>query len=194
MNASGEPHGEGRRNDWRIARWTAALALLLTPLAMMQVSDEWHWTPRSFLFAGIMIGGVGLLYEFAERASGSRAYRAGVAIALASSFLTVWTTLVRDDGNGIGFFMLVMAAATGAFAARLQPAGMARTMLGVAIMQALLGAAIATAPSTASTPDGASRTLLFSGFFTALWLVSAICFRAAAKAEEDRGPDLPAER
>lgn len=187
MNASGEPHAPGRRNYWRIARWTAALALLLTPAVMMQISDEWHWTPRSFLFAGIMIGGVGLLYELAERASGSRAYRAGVAVGLAASFLTVWSTIVRDDGNGIGFFMLILAAATGAFAAWFRPAGMARAMLGVAIMQALLGVAIATAPSTASTPDGASRALLFSGFFAALWLVSATCFRVAAKAEENRG-------
>ena len=183
MNGSGEPRSPARRNYWRIARWTAALALLLTPLVMMQVSDEWHWTPRSFLFAGVMIGGVGLLYEIAERASGSRAYRAGIAVALAASFLTVWTTFVRDDGTGIGYFLLVMAAATGGFAAWFQPAGMARAMLGVAVMQALLGIAIATAPSTASTPDGASRVLLFSSVFTVLWLVSAACFRAAANAE-----------
>jgi hypothetical protein len=183
MTGSSEPYAPGGRNYWRIARWTAALALLLTPLVMMQISDEWHWTLRSFLFAGIMIGGGALLYEIAERASGSRAYRAGVAVALAASFLTVWTTIVRDDGTGIGFFLLIMAALVGGFSAWFKPAGMARTMLGVAIMQALLGVAIATAPSTASTPDGSFKALLFSGFFTVLWLISAACFRAAAKAE-----------
>jgi hypothetical protein len=36
-------------------------------------------------------------------ASGSRTYRAGVGVALVTSFLTVWSTIVRDDGNGIGF-------------------------------------------------------------------------------------------
>ena len=183
MTGSSEPYAPGRRNYWRIARWTAALALLLTPLVMMQISDEWHWTGRSFLFAGIMIGGGVLLYEVAERASGSRAYRAGAAVAIAASFLTVWTTLVRDDDTGIGFFLLIMAALVGGFSAWFKPAGMARTMLGVAIMQALLGVAIATAPSTASTPDGGFKALLFSGFFTVLWLISAACFRAAAKVE-----------
>jgi hypothetical protein len=113
--------------------------------------------------------------------SESRAYRAGVAVAILASLLTLWTTIVRDDGNGIGFFMLIMAAALGGFAAWFRPAGMARTMLGVAIMQALLGIAIATAPSTASVPDGSSRALLFSAFFTALWLVSAAFFRLASK-------------
>ena len=118
-----------------------------------------------------------------ERASGSGAYSLGVGVALVTSFLIIWTTVVRDDGNGIGFFVLIMAAATGAGAAWFRPAGMARTMLGVAIMQALLGVAIATAPSVARMPDGSFRILVFSGFFMALWLVSAAFFRAAAKAD-----------
>jgi hypothetical protein len=120
--------------------------------------------------------------DAAAPASGSGAYRAGVAVALVTSFATVWTTIVRDDGNGIGFFLLIMAAAVGAFAAWFRPAGMARTMVGVAIMQALLGVAIATAPSTATLPDGGFKLLLFSGMLAALWLTSAALFRAAAKA------------
>jgi hypothetical protein len=115
-----------------------------------------------------------------ERARGSRAYRAGVAVALVTSFLTVWTTIVRDDGNGIGFFLVIMAAAVGGFSAWFRPAGMARTMFGVAIMQALLGVAIATAPVTARMPDGSFKALLFSGIFAAMWLISAALFRAAS--------------
>ena len=87
--------------------------------------------------------------ESGERTSRGRAYRGGIAVALVTSFLIVWTTLVRDDGNGIGFLILVMAAAVGGFSARLQPAGMARTMVGVATMQAGLGAAVATATRSA---------------------------------------------
>jgi hypothetical protein len=172
-------------NPWRIARWTATLALLLTPLAMMQVSDQWHWTIGSFLLVGAVIGGLGLLYDFVERASDSRAYRAGVAVGLVTSFLTVWTTIVRDDGTGFPFFMLIMAAVVGGFSAWFRPAGMARTMLGVAVMQVLLGIAIATAPSTASLPGGPSKALLFSGVFAALWLISAAFFSVAAKRDRE---------
>jgi hypothetical protein len=111
----------------------------------------------------------------------SRAYRAGVAVALLTSFLTVWTTIVRDDGTGIGFFLLIMAAAVGAFAAWFRPAGMARTMLGVAIVQVLLGIAIATEPSTAITPDGSFKALAFNAVFAVLWLISAAFFRVASK-------------
>ena len=112
-------------------------------------------------------------------------YRTGLAVAVVTSFMIVWTTVVRDDGNGAGFFMLIMAAAVGAFAAEFRPAGMARAMLGVAIMQALLGMLIATAPVTASMPGGPFRILLFSGAFAALWLASAACFRIAAKRDAD---------
>ncbi len=84
MNEPGVPQAQAHRNSWRIVRWIAALALVLTPAVMMQVSDEWHWTPRGFVLAGIVIGGLMLLYEIAERASGSRAYRAGAAVALAA--------------------------------------------------------------------------------------------------------------
>ena len=119
-----------------------------------------------------------------ERTIGSRAYRAGAGIALFASFMTLWTTVVRDDGNGIGFFLLIMAAAVGGFSAWFRAAGMARTMLGVAIMQILLGIAIATAPSTANRPEASFRVLLFSAAFAALWLISATFFRAAATAKQ----------
>lgn len=113
----------------------------------------------------------------------SWAYRAGVGTACLTSFLTVWTTIVRDDGTGIGFFLLIMAAGVGTFAAWFRAAGMARTMLGVAVMQAAFALAYATAPSTANLPDGGFRALMFSGVFMGLWLIAAIFFGAAAKAE-----------
>ena len=111
-------------------------------------------------------------------------YRAGVAVAVVTSFLTVWTTVVRDDGSGMSWFMLILAAVVGGFAAWFRPAGMARTMLGVAVMQALLGVATATEPVTAAVPDGSLRALLFSGVFAVLWLTSAACFRAAARRDD----------
>ncbi|MBB4098570.1 hypothetical protein [Sphingomonas kyeonggiensis] len=118
--------------------------------------------------------------------TGVGAYRAGSAVAVLTSFLTVWTTIVRDDGNGMSFFLLILAAMTGAFAAWFRPAGMARTMLGVAIMQALLAVAIATAPVVARMPGASFKALLFGGVFAVLWLVSATCFRAAALTEPSR--------
>lgn len=115
------------------------------------------------------------------RAIPIRTYRVGVAIALATCFVTVWTTIVRDDGNGAGFFMVIMAAGVGAFAGQFRADAMARTMVGVALMQAVFGLAIATAPVTAATPDGPLKALVFNCIFTAAWLLSAACFRSAWK-------------
>lgn len=115
-------------------------------------------------------------------------YRAGAGIALATPLLIVWTTIVRDDGQGIGPLMLVLAAAVGAFAALLRAPGMARAMLGVAVMQVLLGALVATAPSTIEKDGGVWRTLIFNGAFALCWLGAAACFRwAALVAKRPRG-------
>ena len=120
-----------------------------------------------------------------EQAGAGRFYRAGMGLALVTAFVTVWTTIVRDDGNGIGFFAAIMAAGVAGFATRLRAAGMARGLFGVAGMQVLIGVAVATAPSTASLPGGVFRIALASGSYTALWLTSALCFRFAATRRDE---------
>jgi hypothetical protein len=111
----------------------------------------------------------------------SRAYCAGVAVAVGTSFLIVWTSIVRDDGQALGNFGVIMAAVVGAFAAWFRPAGMARTMLAVAAMQMLVGVAVATAPITAAVPDGVFKAWVSSSVFAALWLLSAAFFRTALR-------------
>jgi len=118
-----------------------------------------------------------------QQASGNRAYRAGVGVAIAAAFLTVWTTIVRDDGNGIGYFMVILGALVGAFAAWFRPAGMARTMVGVAVMELCVGSLIATAPITQAVPGASLQFMLYSGAFAGLWLISAAFFGASAKVD-----------
>ena len=112
--------------------------------------------------------------------SQKRAFQAGVAAAILASLLTVWTTFVRDDSTGGAYFMLILAIMVGWFSAGFQPAGMARTMLGIAAMQMVNGLLVATAPVTANVPGGSLKALLFSGVFAAFWLSSAALFRFAS--------------
>lgn len=121
------------------------------------------------------------MISLSQRITGRRSYRLGSIIAVLTSLLTLWTTIVRDDGNGLGFLMVILSAAVGGFAAWFRPAGMARAMLGVAVMHGLVGIAVATASSTESMSGGSSRILAVSAILSALWLVSAAFFRAAAK-------------
>jgi hypothetical protein len=178
---------EKRWNGWRITRWSAAAILLLIPLAMMQVSDGWNWSVGDFVFAAAMIGGTGLLYEWAVSRSGSFAYRAGAALALGGCFLIVWINLavgiVGDEGNpvNLSFFGLVAMAAAGAFIAEWRARGMARAMLCVAATQALLGAIVATGGPEAHEPPGPIGLLAFNGAFALLWLTCAALFHKAER-------------
>jgi hypothetical protein len=122
-------------------------------------------------------------------------YRIGAAVALGASFLQIWMNLAvgivgdEDNPTNLGFYLVVVAAGACAFTARLRPDGMARAMLAVAAMQALLALVVATAPSATRDPMGPIGVLALSGLFAALWLVAAALFqRAARPASPAAGP------
>ena len=47
---------------------------------------------------------------------GGWAFGAGLALAATASLLTVWTTIVRDDGSGAAALMLILAAGVATWA------------------------------------------------------------------------------
>jgi hypothetical protein len=112
------------------------------------------------------------------------AYRWGIGIAMATALLTVWTTIVHDDGSGAGAFMLVLASAMAWFATGGHPAGMARGLFGVAVMHLALGALVATAPVTARMPGAVPQAILGALVFAMGWLLAAACFRRAARVRQ----------
>ena len=125
--------------------------------------------------------------------SGRTTYRIAAAVALVTGFLEVWMNLAvgivgsTDNPQNQGFFGVVVAAAACAFVACLRPEGMARAMVAVAGIQALLGLMVATAPITASVePMGATGVLRLTGLFVTLWLVSAALFHWSARQGELR--------
>ena len=118
---------------------------------------------------------------------GRIAYRIAAGVAIAASLLQVWINLAvgivgnEDNPVNLGFFGVVVTAAACAFTARFRADGMARAMLAVGAVQATLAVVVATAPSTArDEPMGAIGVLTLSGFFTALWLVSAALFHTSS--------------
>jgi len=121
---------------------------------------------------------------------GRSAYRIGLAVALFAAALQVWMNLAvgivgsEDNPVNMAFFLVVVTAGACAFTARLRADGMARAMLAVAGVQALVALAIATAPSTLrDDPKGPTGVLVLSGGFVALWLVSAFLFHRSARAD-----------
>src|SRR5215208_2330558 len=124
----------------RIARWTIPALLLLLPLAA-----RWPWTAADFAVMGVLLFGSVGIYEFAARASGHIAYRAGVAIAVVAAFLLIWINLavgiIGDEGNPLNLLYagVLGTALIGSIVARFEPGGLTRAFAVTAALQALVG-------------------------------------------------------
>lgn len=117
-------------------------------------------------------------------------YRLAAAIAVAVSFLTIWTRMVGSEENpaNLAYFTVVMAAAACAFTARLKAQNMARAMLATAGVQAMVGLAVATAPITAQIErHGVTGVVIQSALFVSLWLLSAALFHRSTRIEAAGG-------
>lgn len=176
------------RVPWRLAGWGLAVAVILAPLVAMQLGAPGVvWTLSDFVFAIVLIGGVGLLFELAVRASGSWAYRGGAALALGAAFLLVWINaavgIIGGDDNpqNLVFFAVLAVAVGGSIVAGGKAALMARAMAVAAAAQALVGIAVFAAGVGANEPPGTVRLLILIEGFAALWLGSAWLFRKAAR-------------
>lgn len=118
------------------------------------------------------------------RPDGRNLYRLGWIVAALAAILTLWTTIVRDDGSGDGNLMIVLAVAVSTFAAGFTAAGVARAMLGIAAMTVAMGLLMATDPSTPYV----ERAMFWTGVLTLMWLGSAALFRAAGHAGSHTPP------
>jgi hypothetical protein len=101
-----------RRSALRVALVTACV--LLVPLVAMQFSDEVDWSVADFVFAGVLLGGTGLLLELAARKPGNLALRlAAAAIGVAAIVLGE-----ADDAPGLVLFGLLLILGTVALTLR----------------------------------------------------------------------------
>lgn len=169
----------GLASPWRIAGWGTAALLLVLPLAMKA-----PWTASDFIFAGLLLGSLGLAFEFIVGRSDSIAYRLGAAVAAIAAFLTVWVNAAvgmigsGDNPLNLLFGGVLLVALAGAIVARLEAAGMARAMGVAAILQAGAGAA-----GLGTDVRGGVLSMGFAG----LWLLSSALFHNAAAAARAKG-------
>lgn len=174
--ASSTETRNGRGGRWRFA-WGVAVIALLLPFVAMQFTSEVNWTGSDFIFAAVLTGGVGLLFELAVRMSDNKHYRAGVGLSLAASFLTIWAIgavgMIGDEGNPQNFMFagVLLLALLGSVLTRFRAAGMA-TVMGVAAAAQLLASMIGMFTDL--------RGGIYSAIFAAIWLASAAKFRKAS--------------
>ncbi|HZF29236.1 MAG TPA: hypothetical protein VE907_08975 [Gammaproteobacteria bacterium] len=185
-NADDEPRGAFPR----MVAWTAVIGfILLLPLIAMQFTDEVVWDGLDFAAAAALLIGAAVTYELVARTRAGIAYRAGVAVAVATGFALAWANGAvgiigneHDDVNLI-FAGVLAVALIGALLARFRPIGMARAMAATALAQVLVAVIAFTAGWGAADPSRPRDIVMATAFFTPLWLVSAGLFRKTA------GPD-----
>lgn len=101
-----------KRSAVRVALATAFILLL--PLVAMQITDEVDWGVADFVFAGVLLGGTGLLLELAARKPRNVAYRAAAtAIGIAAIAFGE-----ADDAPGLVLFGGLLIVGTVALAVR----------------------------------------------------------------------------
>ena len=171
---------ENAENRWRLAIWGAAALLLLLPLVAMQFTKEVNWTLSDFAVFGTMLVVACGTYELAARTTTNSPYRAAVGVAVVAAFILVWINLavgiIGNEGNAANLMYggVLAVGIIGAIIARARPHGMARTLVAMALAQALVAAIALVA--------GLGNTLILTVVFIALWLISAQLFRKAAQA------------
>jgi hypothetical protein len=172
-----------RQIPWRLIGWAIPVALLTIPWLA-----HWPWSAADFIIAAAMFGIVGGTFELAVRASGSRSYRGGAAVALATAFLLVWINLAvgiignEDNPLNLMFFGVIGAAIVGSIVARFEADGMARAMIVAGVIQALIGIDVYLQGAAATEPPGPIAILMLIEFFALAWFASAWLFRRAARA------------
>lgn len=172
------------KNIIRIVLATAFV--LLIPLLAMLFTDQVAWDLADFVIAGTLLVGTGLTYELIARKSGKIAYRAAVGIAVAAALLLVWMNLAvglignEENPANLMYIGVLAVGLIGAIIARLEPHGMAHALFATALAQVLVPviALIIWKPPFTS---GVVAVLAVNAFFVALWLVSALLFRRAAR-------------
>ncbi len=171
-----------RARRWRVAGWSLVALLLLLPAIAMQFTSEVNWTMGDFVFAGVLLGGTGLVMELVFRLSPDRCYRAGVVVAALTALLLVWINGAvgiignADNPANLLYFAVLVAAVAGSIAAGFRAGGMARAMLVAAALQAVI---MVAAPLFSWGPPGeaAVRTFCLNGVFVVFWMIAWVLFR-----------------
>jgi hypothetical protein len=178
----------GRRwCSWRMAPWVIAAVILLLPLIAMQFTDQVVWDETDFAVIGAMLLCACGAFELAARMTGNIAYRAAVGFAVVAAFILVWINLAvgiigsEDNPANLIYGGVLAIAILGALIVRFQPRGMARALAATALAQAMVGAIAVIAGLGSSGANWPGAIVFLTGFFAALWLVSAWLFRKAAR-------------
>lgn len=159
--------------------WGGAAALLMLPAIAMQFDTEFDWSLFDFVAMGVMLVLVCGAFELAVRMARSHAYVVAAGVAVVNAFLMTWINLavgiIGNESNPANqmFFGVLAISFIGVVMTRLDALNLARAMEVTAVAQAIV--------SIITVVIGEGYIFVLTGFFVAMWLMSAQLFRKAAR-------------
>lgn len=172
-----------KKNILRIALATAVL--LQVPLVAMLFTDEVAWDVKDFIFAGVLLFGTGLTYELVTRKMARNTHRIAVGVALGAALLLVWANAAvgligsEDEPANAMYAGVIAVAVVGAIIARLRPYGMSWALFATAFAMSLVAVIALVAGMQHYPGSSVAEILMVTGFFVALFILSALLFRRA---------------
>ncbi len=168
------------------------LAVLLVPAVGLLFSEEVNWGPADFIMAAGLVLGAGLTLEFILLRDSHLTYRLASALAVGTLFVLVWANLavgiIGSEGNpaNLLYGAVFLVALVGASLSRFQAAGLARTLLSMAVVQFLvpLAALLIWRPLLTTGDDSAQLVVALglNGFFALLFAAAGLLYRHAHRA------------
>ena len=118
--------------------------------------------------------------------TGKNANRSAIGVAVAAALMLIWLSLgvgiIGSDGDpaNIMYFGVIAVGIIGAIIARGKPLGMARTLIAMALAQALI-TVIALVGKLGLPWSGPLELIVLNGFFFAMFIGSAWLFQRSAR-------------
>jgi len=159
-----------------------ALGLLMVPLVASRMVAGWNWRAGSFVIVYFLFFATGMAYAMIARKMGAWSYKAGVGVALAAGFALGWSNMVHvaDSENpaNLLYYSVLVVGGIGAWLARMEPRGLARTLFAMAATLTLIAVML---PSGAP-PYLARNMAIGHSLLVALFATSGLLFRHASLA------------
>ena len=159
-----------------------ALAVLMVPLVASQFVEDWNWPVGAFVRVYVLFFVTGMVFALVASRMGAWSYKAGVGVALVAGFALGWSNMVHvaDSENpaNLVYYSVLALGGVGAWLARLEARGLARTLFAMAATLALIAVML---PSGAP-PYLARNMAIGHVVLVALFTASGLLFRHASLA------------
>ncbi|MCX8160786.1 MAG: hypothetical protein N3G18_07625 [Candidatus Saccharicenans sp.] len=180
------------RNILTVAGVTAGL--LLVAFLLKKTTGSPEWTATDFTVVAIMLFGTDLAYVLITHRRKEKIYPLAVALAAVTGLFFFWSNLAvgiigsEVESANLMYFGVLIVAFLGSIISRFKPQGLKATMWVTAGAQVLTVIIALMAGWQRLAESSVMEIIGLNGFFTALWVTSALLF---GQVKRENKPKIP---